>query len=159
MCAANTARKIAAQVWNAYHASAQNNSKKLTERLKEAKRLKSELMRRFLNSKVAQEDYEQANAEFTTEIDSLEKQLRDISAPRTDVEAFVRFCELAVMDIPTIWQRANDEQRRKVRQILFSDGISVTAEKKLSNSRNSSLFSVLDGMIAEKTPELRNGAP
>jgi hypothetical protein len=69
--------------------------------------------------------------------------LRSIGTATADRDAFVQFCELAIVDIPRVWQCATDDQRRRVRQILFSEGILVDGERKLSNLQKGSLFNVL----------------
>src|SRR4029077_19179621 len=135
--------KIAAQVWERAQGDAEKNTRKITARLEEQKRLKSELLRAKLRGEVCQPDYEQANAEFNREIAALDRQLREIGAANTGTDAFMRFVELALVDMTAIWERANDEQRRRVRQILFSDGLLLDSERKLSNPSNCSLFNVL----------------
>ena len=141
---------IAARVWEMQQEESEKSSKKLTARLEEQKRLKSELLRAKLRGEVAQGDYEQGNAEFSREIIDLEKQLRSNGAAAADRDAFVQFCELAIVDIPKVWRCASDDQRRRVRQILFSEGILVDAERKLSNPQNRSLFNVLESMMGRK---------
>jgi site-specific DNA recombinase len=150
---------IAAQVWETQQEESEKSTGKLTARLEEQKRLKSELLRAKLRGEVSQSDYEQGNAEFSREIVDLERQLRVIVAAAANRDAFVRFCELAIVDILAVWRRANEDQRRRVRQILFSEGILVDAERKLSNPRNSSLFNVLERMMGEKPKKSRIGCP
>lgn len=77
-------------------------------------------------------------------------QLQEIGAARTSTDAFIRFVDLALVDVTAIWQRANDDQRRRVRQILFSEGLLIDSERKLSNPSSRALFNVLESMIGEK---------
>jgi hypothetical protein len=150
---------IAAQVWETQQEESEKSSKKCTARLEEQKRLKSELLRAKLRGEVAQSDYEQGNAEFSREIVDLERQVRSIGAATADRNAFVRFCELAIVDIPGVWRCASDDQRRRVRQIIFSEGILVDAERKLSNPQNRSLFNVLERMMGQKQANWKVGCP
>jgi hypothetical protein len=145
---------IAVQVWETQRDDSEKNSRKIAAGLEGQKRLKSELLRAKLRGEVSQSDYEQGNAEFSREIVDLERQLRTIDAVTADKDAFVRFCELAIVDIPGVWRSATDDQRRRVRQILFSEGILVDSARKLSNPRKHSLFNVLEGMMAKKTGEI-----
>jgi hypothetical protein len=116
---------IAAKVWEAQQEESEKSSRKFTARLEEQKRLKSELLRAKLRGEVSQSDHEQGNVKFSREIVDPERQLRTIGAATADRDAFVRFCERAIIDIPGVWRCASDDQRRRVRQILFSDGILV----------------------------------
>ena len=150
---------VAANVWEAQQGENEKQARKLTAKLEEQKQLKSQLLRAKLRAEVSQSDYEEANTEFSREIREIEKQLRVFESAAAGSDAFARFCELAIADIPGVWQSANDDQRRRVRQILFSDGILVGADRKLSNPQNCSLFNVLAGMMAEKPTVSRIGSP
>jgi hypothetical protein len=151
--------RIAAKVWEKAKGDSEKNARKTTLRLEEQKRLKSELLRAKLRGEVSQPDYKQANVEFSRELVSLERQLREIGAANTSTDAFMRFVELALADIPAMWERANDDQRRRVRHILFSDGLLLNSEHELSNPSKCSLFSMLEEMMVEKMPNSNFGCP
>jgi site-specific DNA recombinase len=138
--------KIAARVWAAQQGDAEKNARKLTARLEEQRRLKSELLRAKLRGEVSQPDYEQANAEFAREIADLERQLREIGAVSTTADAFTRFCELSLADLAGLWQRASDGQRRRVQTLLFKTTLTYSPITKSLNPGNSSLFRMLEHM-------------
>jgi hypothetical protein len=150
---------IAARAWQARQADSEKSARKLTARLEEQKRLKSELLRAKLRDEVCQSDYEEGNREFSREISETEKQLRAIDGSAAGADAFVGFCELAIVDIPGVWRSANEDQRRRVLSILFPNGILVGADRKISNPQNCSLFSVLAGMMAKKSTVSMIGCP
>jgi hypothetical protein len=106
------------------------------------------------------EDYQLANGEFDREITALDRQLREIGTANTSTDAFLRFVELALVDMPSIWGRANnDDQRRRVRQILFSDGLLIDSDRRLSSPSNSALFNVLENLIGGKLMKSEIGCP
>lgn len=150
---------LAARDWESNVGASEKTAGKLTVRLEEQKHLKSELLRAKLRGEVCQSDYAEENEKLSNEIRDIEKQLRNIAAATATRDAFVQFCELAIVDIAGVWRKANDDERRRVRQILFSDGILVGANRKLSNPENCSLFSVLAGMTAKKPQLSKVGCP
>ena len=150
---------IAAHVWDAQQKESARNIEKLTARLEERRHLKSELLHSKLRGEVCQSDYEQYNGEFSREIREIEKQLGGLESAMAGRDRFVKFCELAIMDIPGVWRKANEDQRRRVLTILFPEGISVGADRKISNPQNCALFNVLAGMMAQKTAISRVGCP
>ena len=150
---------IAAQIWDAQQEDTENRIRKLTSRLEEQKDLKSELLRAKLRGEICQSDYEEGNAEFSREIRETEKELRALDLANVNRDAFLQFCELALVDIPQVWRTANEDQRRRVRTILFPEGILVGADRKISNPQNSSLFNVLAGMMAKKPQFSKVGCP
>jgi hypothetical protein len=62
-------------------------------------------LRAKLRGEVCQSDYEQGNAEFSREIAETEKEIRIINETNADRETFLRFCELAIVDIPGVWRK------------------------------------------------------
>src|SRR5579864_180628 len=72
------------------------------------------------------------NAEFSREIRETEKELRALDSANANRDSFLHFCELALVDIPQVWRTASEDQRRRVRTILFPDGILVGADRKIS---------------------------
>jgi hypothetical protein len=119
----------------------------------------SDLLRATLRGEVCQSDYEEGNVEFSCEIRETEKELRALDLTNGNRDAFLQFCELALVDIPQVWRTANEDQRRRVRTILFPEGILVGADRKISNPQNSSLFNVLAGMMAKKPQFSKVGCP
>ena len=150
---------IAAHVWETQQEDTERRSQKLTARLEEQKRIKSELLRAKLRGEIQQSDYEEGNAEFSREIREMEKQLRHLDSATAGRDAFVQFCELAIVGIPKVWRCANEDQRRRVRTILFPDGILVGSDRKISNPQNCLLFNLLAGMMAKKPAISRIGCP
>jgi site-specific DNA recombinase len=149
--------KIAARVWAEKQGDAEKQAKKLGERIDEQKRLKSELLRMRLRGEIPQTEFEQSNSEFGAEIAVLEQELQAINSSRATMDAFVRFAELQLMDIARAWQIADPEQRQRVQNLLFNDGLAFSSETGFLNRSKSSLYSVLEatatknGLLASPT--------
>jgi hypothetical protein len=112
--------------------------------------MKSELLRAKLRGEIEQADYEQANAEFTREIAEIEGALRDVDSVYASINAFQRFAELRLLDVQGAWQMATPEERVRVRNLLFQDGLSYLPDSGISNTSNSCLYSLLEAMQAVK---------
>jgi site-specific DNA recombinase len=115
--------KIAAEVWQEQQGSTEKQKRKLTAKLEDQKKLKSELLRAKLKGQVEQADYEQGNAEFTREIAETERALRETDAAQANSDAFLRFAELQLLDVEGAWLIATPEERERVRNLLFQDGL------------------------------------
>lgn len=89
---------------------------------------------------------------MTREIGELENQQRETASTQSRADAFARFAQLANADLVGLWQIARPEQRVRVRQLLFSDGLLLHPDSGLSNQSKSSLFNVLEGMMGENSP-------
>ena len=142
--------KIAAKVWAEKQGDAEKTINKLKARLEEQKRLKAELLKAKLRGEVSQSDYAQANAEFAADMSATVEQLRAATSNRATLETFLRFAELLLMDIAGAWQIAGAEQRQRVQNLLFQDGLHYSPNSGILNRSNSSLFSMLEGLTDEK---------
>jgi hypothetical protein len=92
--------------------------KELDVRLNEQKKLKANLLRAKLRGEVSQVDYLQANADFDDEIESIAQQIQALRAQRGTIDAFIRFSKLMLVDVSAAWQRADAEQRLRVKNFL-----------------------------------------
>jgi len=134
---------IAADVWTRRQGDAGAANKRLTARLEEQKKLKSELLRAKLRGEVTQADYAQATAEFDDDIDGITQKLRAVRSQRGTLDAFLRFTELMLVDVAAAWQRADAEQRLRVQNFLFQGGISYHQNQKFLNTTKPALFQQL----------------
>ena len=141
--------KMAAKIWAERRGEAANAAKKLTAQLDKQKRLKRDLLEAKLQGEVSQEDYQQFNAEFSREIGDLERELREINPDDTDAAAFICMAELAMMDLGSLWQRASDDQRRRVQTLLFKTGLFYSPKLRSLNPCETTLFSDLQKMNPE----------
>jgi site-specific DNA recombinase len=135
--------EIASKVWAQRHHETTATIKKLRARLEEERTLKVELLRAKLRGEVSQADYIQANSEFDGEIDAITLQLNASHCHHGTLDAFLRFSNLMLVDIAAAWRRAGIEERVRVQNFLFRDGIAYDQKRKFLNTPNTTLFQQL----------------
>jgi len=135
--------EIASRVWAQRHVDTTAMVKKVKTRLEEQKMLKAELLRAKLRGEVSQADYVQANSEFDNEIDAITQQLNAMHSQHGTLNAFLRFSKLMLVDIAAAWQLAEVEQRVRVQNLLFQDGIAYDKSHKFLNTTKPILFQQL----------------
>jgi hypothetical protein len=59
------------------------------------------------------------------------------------------------LDIEGAWLVANPEQRVRVRNLLFQDGLVYSPDSGISNTSNSCLYTLLEGVTAENEQMVR----
>ena len=141
--------KIAARVWEAGQGDAQVRVKRINTELERVRAIKKKLLERYLEEKIAEDDYQQMNADYGRQIGNLERQLRELSSIGASTDAFVRFAEMHLSDMAALWQKANDDQRRRVQTTLFREGLRYFSETRSLNPDNNVLFSVLEKINPE----------
>ena len=140
---------IAAKVWNSKQGGIEKQRSKLFARLEEHRALKSELLRSKLRGEVSQQDYVENNAEFAVAIASIEAELRLLESDAGKMGSFIRFAELRLMDMAQVWEIARPEQRQRVQNLLFNDGLNYSMTAGFLNRSKSCLFNVLESLSSE----------
>ena len=142
---------IAAEVWTNRQNDSSATTKELEARLEENKKLKAELLRARLRGDVSQADYAQANVAFDDEIEVVAQQLNALRSQRGTLDAFLRFSKLMLVDVSAAWERADAEQRHRVQNFLFRDGVSYHQDQKFLNTANPTLFQQLKSLSHPET--------
>ena len=68
----------------------------------------------------------------------------------------MEFSENLLVDISTAWEQADVNQKPRLQNILFPNGLKYHPEKGILNADNDSLFNCLEGFMAGQNI---NGAP
>jgi len=141
--------KAAAQMWAERQGDSEAYTKKVTARLDEKKRLKSELLKAKLRGEVSQSDYADANAEFDAEIKSLQQQINGSHSNGLSLDGFMRFVKVMQVNIAEFWELSPAEQRVGVQNLLFKNGLHYVPKSKEFEHPKSCLFGVLAGLSVQ----------
>ena len=124
--------------------------------IRDRKKLKAELLRARLRGDVSQADYAQTTVEFDEEIAGVSRPLHALRSQRGTLDAFLRFSKLMLVDISAAWVRADAEQKLRVQNFLFQDGVAYDQDQKFLNTTNPTLFQQLRSLTH---PETSVGVP
>jgi hypothetical protein len=125
--------------------------KQLTSQLEEQKKLKGNLLTLRMEGEISREEFEEANANFKDKICKIEENVRSLASTGATANAFVRFAELQITDMAHVWRIASPEQRDRVQNLLFEDGLDYSPESGFLNRSKSSLFNALATVDLQKT--------
>ncbi len=138
--------KMTAKVWAAEHGNAEKEVRRLKARIEEQKRRKRKLLDSMLDGTISHETYAEANEEYCSEIEATERELQSITPQQSTQDAFLRFAKIHLMDVAGAWRLATPEQRHRVQNLLFEDGLAYSADQGILNRSKPSLFSMLEAM-------------
>jgi hypothetical protein len=139
--------KVAEQVWTRRQGDAAATARTLGARLAEQKRLKSELLRAKLRGEVSQYDYAQANSEFDKEIEAIEGRLQSEQSDGATLAAFLRFADAMMLDVAGAWRGAEPDQRVRLQNLLFQNGLPYSEQSSDFGDIKPSLFSVMQEIV------------
>ncbi len=142
---------VAAKVWEQKQGDSERKREKLHTRLEEQRNFKSGLIKMRMCGELTPHDFEEAKAELAVDTYEIEEQLREVATRQMTADSFVRFAELQLVDMANLWSMAEPEQKVRVQNLLFDDGLSYSPDAGILNRSKSSLFSVLEMMNAEKS--------
>ncbi len=135
--------QIVEEVWKSKYREADEAAKKLATRLTGLKEQKFELLSAKLRGEVPQADYAMANDEFDRQATNVEIQIQSITSLRVAPDAFVRFAKAMLIDIRQAWLHAKPEQKQRVQNFLFQDGLCYSQELRKFEHLNPCLFNTM----------------
>jgi site-specific DNA recombinase len=141
---------IAAKVWAEKQGDVEKQERKLKARLDEQRQLRRALRDAMLRGTITAEQFKEDDAEFGGEIAVTEQEIRALGSQRDTFDAFIRFAEIHLTDIAGAWEIAAPEQRQRVQNLLFQDGLLYSPEQGILNHSNSSLYSMLEATRSKK---------
>lgn len=135
--------KIAADLWAETQGNVEKQRNRLTAQLNEAKAQKAALLKMRLNGELEPEEFKEANADYSRQVDTLSEELQTLESVSAQQEAFIRFVKVRLMDIVKAWENAPVENRYIVQTLFFSDGLTYDPNSNSLNSAKSTLFNTL----------------
>jgi site-specific DNA recombinase len=136
--------KIATRVWDAKQGNSERELKSLRSQLEEEKKRKSKLLSLRTEGEISREEFEEANVTFREKICAIEEKIQAVDSTRATSASFVRFAELQLTDMAHVWRIASPEQRERVQNLLFQDGLDYSPKTGFLNRSESSLFNALE---------------
>ena len=94
--------------------------------------------------------FEKLTAKYRDEIEGLEGKIEDASAEKATCEELLRFSKVLLMDIGAAWKQGSVEQKQKVQNILFPNGLNYHPQKGILNVSKDCFFSELESIAKRK---------
>ena len=135
---------ILARVWSEKQADVEVHRAGVTRQLTAAIGLRDGLIEKYIAGKIADSVYERTAPLYEAKVSALEAELRECEASAAEVDGFVDFGELLLVNMARLWEQAQPEERVLVRTLLFSEQLLCSENGRLSNRDNPCLFNVLE---------------
>jgi site-specific DNA recombinase len=147
---------ILEQRWAEWTVDAAANGRKINAELKEKRRLREKLLRKYLDDDPAiKHHFVDLKRGFDEEIASLEAQIATTEAETATFEQLWETSKSLLVDIATAWERGNLDQKQRVQNALFTSGLKYHPEKGILNSEIDCLFNDLEAFVGGKMSLVR----
>jgi hypothetical protein len=128
----------------------------LRTQLKEQQELQEKLIAAYLKGdKAIMPVFERMSLKFEEDIAALENQIAEVDVEKATFEQLLEFSKAMLVDIPTAWAMASLDQKQRVQNVLFPNGLKYHPETGILNSDNDCLFSQLEAFLGGKMNMVR----
>jgi site-specific DNA recombinase len=94
--------------------------------------------------------FEQMNRQFEEQITDLRAQIAELEVEKVTLAELMEFSKSVLVDIATAWERADVDQKQRVQNVLFPNGLKYDPGKGILNSDKDCLFNQLEGFASGK---------
>jgi hypothetical protein len=151
--------EIAKQVWKVREERVRQDSRALTIRLQDQKRLNSQAIKAKLMGELAEEDFAALKQNISEETALIEKQLTALESERSTMEELVAQTEHELVDLAGAWKKAGLSQRRELCQMLFPDGLVWSQSWGFLNPKNRTIMQDLCDFYEDTVSGVKDGGP
>jgi site-specific DNA recombinase len=147
---------ILKEEWATHHGDGAAMVHRLRAQLKDQQGLQEKLVAAYLRGdKAIIPVFERMNRKFEEEIAGLENQITEVNLEKATFEQLLAFSKAMLADISTAWAIAGVDQKQKVQNVLFPEGLKYHPQKGILNSDNDCLFSQLEAFVGGKMSMVR----
>jgi hypothetical protein len=136
--------------WTRRRGDAEQAYNAIQHRLATAKNRKNNLLNLRLDGEMDQRTYQEQAARLDKEVDYAEQQLRATETDFLDLEGVLTFAAKIVTVPARLWMESSLDQRQKMQQTLFPDGLVFNSER-FGTAPSSSFFSLLRGCCEDES--------
>jgi hypothetical protein len=142
---------ILKEEWKKRTADSTVTVRQLSAQLKQQEEEHSRLIRKYVNDDPhVVKIFEEWNTRFEEEIASLKGKIAEAEMEKATFEELWEFSKSLLVDISAAWQRADVDQKQRVQNVLFPEGLKYQPQKGISNSENDCLFNRLEDFVTGK---------
>lgn len=136
-------RDIVLTVWENKQTQTKEEMASLQRGLKALAARKNTLVDRYLDGRIDEGTYQEQTARMREEIVDTETRLHQVSADDEDIEALLTFSNRILADPATLWTDSTIENRQRLQQVLFPDGLVYSKQDGFGTTPTSSAFNAL----------------
>jgi site-specific DNA recombinase len=140
---------VVREKWGEFGAYNSDVVPRLSAKLTELISTQQELVMKYVkNDPVITRHFESLNEKIEKEISEIETRLRECEAAKATFDQVLAFAQSMLADIGKAWKLGDVNQKQKVQNILFPDGIIFDPENGILNPENQCLFNQLENCLS-----------
>ena len=125
---------------------------RIDKRIQNLESKKSRLVDAFLDEKLDQETFMDKKSEIQAQICLAKCEKHDEALEALDIEAVLASAEYVLGDAWELWKRLPDEERKRLNELLFPEGVEMAENGQLRTPVTNVAIEVCDRLAAGKSP-------
>ena len=144
-------REVVEDVWKKRRALARSEMEVLGARIRTFEDRRNQLLEAHVYQKTIADDlYRREDDRLSQEITLAKMELNDAQVEELDIEAILTFAEEIILDARRLWVEGDLEQRQRLQEVLFPEGVNYDSEAGFGTARTAIFFKWLEAIPAPK---------
>jgi DNA invertase Pin-like site-specific DNA recombinase len=140
---------VVREKWSEFADDNSEIAPRLVRKLADLNKTQEELLMKYLkNDPVIARHFETLNQNIEDEVAEVKARLEECEAAKATFDEVLNFSQSMLVDIGKAWELGNVNQKQKVQNILFPDGLNFDPEKGILNPENTCLFNHLENFLS-----------
>jgi hypothetical protein len=145
-------REVVIDWWSQKQGENAAVQERIDRRIQQLGTKKSRLIDAFLDEKIDQETFMDKKSEIQAQICLAKCEKHDEELEALDIEAVLASAEYVLGDAWQLWKRLPDEEKKRLNELLFPEGVEMTKNGRLRTPVTNPAVEVCDRLAAGKSP-------
>lgn len=123
-------REVVMDVWRTKQGDSQKAQGVVSRKINQLRENKSKLEEAFVYQRaIDAETYKAMRSKLTEDLTLAEMELRDAQSEEIEIETVLDYAEMVLTNASNLWKSAPAEQKQRLQQVLFPDGVTYSEGK------------------------------
>jgi site-specific DNA recombinase len=123
-------REIITDVWRKRQGDSQKVQDVVSRKIKQLRENRDKLQEAFIYQRsIGKAEYDEMRAKLVEDLTLAEMELRDAQAEEIEIAGVLDFAEMVLLNASNLWKAAPAEQKQRLQQVLFPEGITYADGK------------------------------
>lgn len=136
--------------WQKRNERAEAERRQLTSRRGEQETLNRKLIEKYVSGGLAQQDFETLKQSITSEISSIDVQLKALEDEQITMQMLIDQAKLEIIDIAKTWHEAGIRQKQEIQTMVWPEGLTYSHSLGFFEPANTSIFQDIQDFLDEK---------
>jgi hypothetical protein len=126
--------------WQKRNERAEAEKRQLTSRRTEQDTLNRKLIEKYVSAALSQEDFETLKQSITTELASIDAQLKALQEEQMTMQSLMEQAKMEVLELVKTWRESGIRQKQEIQTAIWEEGLRYSPTLRFFEPANKSLM-------------------